>query len=51
MDGNEEPGEMDVPCAFPQIFPDNAYNIVLTAIYGHHPVEPPTKVCDFICDS
>lgn len=43
-------GNRRVPCASHQTFPDDAYNVVLIAMYGPSLFEPPTKVCDFICD-
>jgi hypothetical protein len=39
-----------IPHASHQIFPENAYNVVLIAMCGPFLFEPPTKVCDFICD-
>lgn len=43
-------GNRRIPRASHQTFPDNAYDVVLIAMYGPSLFEPPTKVCDFICD-
>lgn len=43
-------GTRRIPRASHQTFPDNAYDVVLIAMYGPSLFEPPTKVCDFICD-